>query len=1422
VVSERAGFAVSRIFLSHSSVDNRQAQALRQWLIAQDPSLANEIFLDLHPEAGIRPGERWMDALRAASTRCEAVICLVSSNWEASPFCKAEYFAAELMSKRVFSARLDSSAGVDPTRGWQQVDLFGSGATTSVEIYDGGPPVVLLSDGLARLREGIRSAGIGTESFPWPPPRDPERAPYRGWDPLDEADAAVFFGRDAQIIGGLDALRRMRSTGETLFVVLGPSGAGKSSFLRAGLLPRLRREDRDFVVAEIVRPQTSALSGATGFAAAVGATRGRFALAGPAQGDIEEACLRGDHARVREWLSEVQIASRGRVLDQTGDGELPTLVIPVDQAEELFGADAGEEAKQFMQLIADLANPPEELQPHPLHLIVALTIRADRYQELHGAEQLSAIRSVAFTDLKPMPRTLFKEVIEGPAGRAGQSGRPLQIEAGLVKQLLDDCTKGADTLPLLALTLSLLFTKYRRVSADDAAGPRLTLADYTRMGGIGRVVQTEIDSLLSADPTARATELATLRVAFIPWLATINPDPDSDQPLRRIARWSDLPPESQPLLERLIDRRLLVRDERGGEVVVEVALESLLREWDELAAWLAEDRERLRQADTLELTYRAWVNSGSDDWLLRGTRLTDAEALIREPGFRERLARTADLIATSRHREDERADALRQQQEKALRDAEAHAADLQRRSRILRIVLVGTATVAVLALVGAIVAWISFRNANVSFRQATVQRLVFEAEGILNGNHSGTDVQAFTEILAAQRIQQQLAAEGRGAAPSAGPILDGLVSRITTEKLIDVGGKAVLSALNPSGDMAAINVYGDVRLWNVVNGAPIGGALPRTGGVTYSGVAFNPKGDRIAVNSMGAHSGSIRLFDVKTHALLRTFDGPANQDSARVSFSTDGDRIAAGYADGTAWVWNVDSGARELVLRRGPGKDVTSVAFSPAVYPGGPVLVTGGDDDQIQLWDAQTGAPRGALDTELGGIRELAFDPAGALAVAGVSGAYIFNPAEGPDPIQGFVDRGLNGVAWNPVLLQLATADTSGRVKRWHLPTVDEKSSETTNAPLPGQLGAGYDVSYSADGSKIAAGGDKGVFTTWNPRADVVTSEKSIIEGIAFNRDGTKVAVAEQNGTIQLWDPRSTSNVGTPLVGHSGRVNSVAFDPAADLLAAGEQDGTVSLWGPDYSAPPRVIPGTSRVRGIAFSSDGTLLALAAGNTVKLWRPSSESPARSALAGPRAEVLAVAFSPVSHLIAGGSADKKIYIWDADTSELRKTLTTPSDVTAVAFGPDGRHLASGGADNSVQVWDVAAGKSVLGPLKGHTDLVTAVTYTAGGRFLISSSDDGRIIFWDSVSGDPVGNPLSQPSANPMLPNSVSGIALSPDGRFLVAGGVNREVRLWPGQPTPQELCRKLTVNPSREQWQSWIGGRIDYIPDLCPGLFAAGKR
>ena len=718
---------MSRIFLSHSSLDSREALALKRWLVDQEPALATEIFLDIDPEVGLRPGERWKDKLQQASAKCEAVVCLLSSNWEASHECKTEYRVAENLNKQILCARLEPSAGDDLTSEWQRCDLFGESDMTSIDV-DGGPPVMFATGGLYRLRDAIRGTGISAHSFVWPPPTDADRAPYRGWEPLEQVDAAVFFGRDAPIVHGLDDLRGMRSAEtKSLFVVLGPSGTGKSSFLRAGLLPRLAREDRRFTLLGIVRPGRNALTGDAGLAAAIWHARDKLGLSVPSLGEIKTAC-RGDIERIRELLREIQQAAADRLPDPVIGDELPappTLILPLDQAEELFSADAGAQAAELMSLIRRLT-VRTDLQP--LNLIVVATIRTDRYEVMQTHPELAGVETRVFDDLKPMPPTQFKEVITGPAARASEGGRRLTISPDLVESLLVDAAEGADTLPMLSLTLARLY-------ADYGSTGELTLEQYEAMGGMRRVVETEIDEVLATDPDQRSHQLDCLRAAFIPWLATVNPE--NEQPLRRVARYEDLPEESRPLIDALVAKRLLLKDQRDGQVVVEVALESLLRQWDELADWLREQRHELQVADDVERADTAWRSNGKDPaWLLAGSRLADAEKVIGSAAFTQRMNPVREYLDASRQSENERVAAEEERRDSELRNAqerqaiaEAHATDLRKRSRILRAVFAMTAVVAVVAVGGFVFAMSARGQAQDRFRQATSVRLASDADG---------------------------------------------------------------------------------------------------------------------------------------------------------------------------------------------------------------------------------------------------------------------------------------------------------------------------------------------------------------------------------------------------------------------------------------------------------------------------------------------------------------------------------------------------------------------------------------------------------------------------------------------------------------------------------------------------------------------
>jgi hypothetical protein len=582
----------------------------------------------------------------------------------------------------------------------------------------------------------------------WPPTNDPDRAPYRGWQPLEETDGAVFFGRDGQIVRALDELRGMRSSGiESLFMVLGPSGAGKSSFLRAGLLPRLKRDDRHFAVSEIMRPERNALTGERGFAHSIHALRRGLGLNQPSLAEIKDACVVTDAERLREWLAEAREAAASHLPTETAGTPQPTLVLPLDQAEELFNVDAGPQATQFLELLGRLLGGDDGLGPA---LFVAGTIRADRYEMMQTAPELANVGARVFDELRPMPVAQFKEVILGPAARATAAGRPLRVQPDLVDRLLAESAEGADTLPLLSLTLARLY-------ADFEGSGELTLNGYEAIGGINSVVQTEIDAVLARDPIERQAQLAQLHSAFIPWLATINPD--NDQPMRRVARLTDLPAPARWLIDMLVARRLLVKDIRGGEAVVEVALESLLRQWKELAGWLANERQDLKEADNIERAAAAWETSRRGNaWLLEGVRLTGAEVLASKPGFRHRLKTARDFLIASRRRENERIVAAKRAELQAARDkqeaAEMQATVLRKSVRVLKAVLIAVTLIAAVAVAGFVRASIAAGEATARTCETSALRLASELQPMLGGAKSGGETRGMQQVLAAQVLTE--------------------------------------------------------------------------------------------------------------------------------------------------------------------------------------------------------------------------------------------------------------------------------------------------------------------------------------------------------------------------------------------------------------------------------------------------------------------------------------------------------------------------------------------------------------------------------------------------------------------------------------------------------------------------------------------
>ena len=276
-------------FISHSSKNDDWAIALKDWLVHEGWSGPDDIFLDLDPDRGISAGQRWAHALEDAATRCEAVLFIVSNEWLGSKWCADEYQLANKLNKKLFALLIDDIA-LDQLPGglaaqWQIVRLKGEPAERFVTVHpltQRQSPVHIAQAGLKSLKRGFEKAGIGPETFELQHDADGPfgwRAPYRGLEALEPEDAAVFFGRSADILRGIDDLRGLAARKPPrLFVILGASGAGKSSFLRAGLWPRLLRDDGQWLPLRAIRAgRGGAIEGREGVLAALEEVHRRFA-----------------------------------------------------------------------------------------------------------------------------------------------------------------------------------------------------------------------------------------------------------------------------------------------------------------------------------------------------------------------------------------------------------------------------------------------------------------------------------------------------------------------------------------------------------------------------------------------------------------------------------------------------------------------------------------------------------------------------------------------------------------------------------------------------------------------------------------------------------------------------------------------------------------------------------------------------------------------------------------------------------------------------------------------------------------------------------------------------------------------------------------------------------------------------------------
>jgi WD40 repeat protein len=451
-------------------------------------------------------------------------------------------------------------------------------------------------------------------------------------------------------------------------------------------------------------------------------------------------------------------------------------------------------------------------------------------------------------------------------------------------------------------------------------------------------------------------------------------------------------------------------------------------------------------------------------------------------------------------------------------------------------------------------------------------------------------------------------------------------------------------------------------------------------------VAVDAHGRRVAVAMI---DGRILVRDARrTLAIVR---GPFRA----VTVALDGAGHVVAAAGGHASrVWRVQGS--KVLVRAEDAKDVSGVALTSD----GTLLGTASVDGDARVRSVPGGALVAAIPTSEP-LRGVAFTADGSVLVTrGRTGvARVFDVAGG-HPVAVLVGHSdaVTSAAFTPDATMLVTGSTDGTARLWD-PGVAPELQLVARPP-----GCCTGLETGKSGTVVVAGG----------RALLYRGGKLV------STTGTDVTAAAPSGAgVVTGDAHGTVRVGNLVLGDlGGAISGVAA--ANGVVAASSSRGAVGIW--SHGRRVRLAERTG-VKGVALSSDGTLLATAGADNIARIFNAKAGAVLHELRGHTKAVTGAAFSPDGKTLATSSADFDVRLWDVVSGRKGPVLKVHfATVSGVAFSPDGRWLVSAGP-KSVGLFRMPAGTFVTF-LRGHAGRIVGVGFAADGRTIESASVDGTI--------------------------------------------------------------------------------------------------